>query len=332
MKSKNSECDGGGVNVSNKVAMIEMYRKMLEIRHFEQNVYYLFLEGLVPGTIHLYTGQEAIAVGVCANLRKDDFIMSTHRPHGHYIAKGGHIRKIMAEILGKETGCCSGKGGSMHVCDFSVGFPPAIAIVGANVPLAAGIALSFKLRAEDRVVACFFGDGAVNQGTWHEGVNIASVWRLPVIFVCENNLYAASTHVSKALPIDRIATRAKAYGIPGITVDGNDVLAVNEASGEAVKKARKGLGPTLIECLTYRHGGHSRGDPATYRPKEEVERWLRKDPISIFRTRLVEMGILNEKEASSIEKDVEREMEEAIVFAKKSSFPKPESALKDVYA
>jgi pyruvate dehydrogenase E1 component alpha subunit len=320
------------MDMVSKATLIEMYRKMLEVRFFEQRVYYLFLEGAVPGTIHLYTGQEAVAVGVCANLRKDDFLVSTHRPHGHYIAKGGHMEKLMAEILGKETGCCSGKGGSMHVCDFSVGVPPAIAIVGANVPIAAGMALSFKLKETDQVVACFFGDGAVNQGTWHEGVNIAAIWKLPVIFVCENNLYAASTHVSKTFPLERIADRAKAYGIPGVVVDGNDVLAVFEAARESVEKARRGLGPTLIECLTYRHGGHSRGDPATYRPKEEVKKWLKKDPVGRFKTKLLERRIMTEKEATQIEKEVAREIEQATRYARESSFPRPASALEDIYA
>ncbi|MEM2960706.1 MAG: thiamine pyrophosphate-dependent dehydrogenase E1 component subunit alpha [Candidatus Bathyarchaeia archaeon] len=312
--------------------LIEMYKKMLEIRYFEERVNYLFLEGVVPGTIHLYTGQEATAVGVCSSLRKDDFIISTHRPHGHYIAKGGNIERLMAEILGKNTGCCKGKGGSMHACDFSAGVGPAIAIVSANVPISAGMALSFKMKGTDQVVACFFGDGAVNHGMWHEGVNIAAVWRLPVIFVCENNLYAATTHVSKVILLERIAERAKAYGIPGVTVDGNDVLAVREAAEEAVSRARRGHGPTLIECLTYRHGGHSRSDPGTYRPKKEVEEWLKKDPIPRFRAKLIEMGVITEKDAVEIEKEILEEIERAVKFAKESPMPKPEEALEDIYA
>jgi pyruvate dehydrogenase E1 component alpha subunit len=320
------------MDMVNKASMIEMYRKVLEIRLFEQRVNDLFLEGVVPGTLHLYTGQEAVAVGVCANLRKEDFIVSTHRPHGHYIAKGGNMEKIMAEILGKETGCCRGKGGSMHVCDFSMGVPPAIAIVAANVPIAAGMALSYKLKGTDQVVACFFGDGAVNHGAWHEGVNIAAIWKLPVIFVCENNLYAASTHITKTLPLERIADRAKAYGIPGVVVDGNDVLAVFNAVREAVERAKRGLGPTLIECLTYRHGGHSRGDPGTYRPKEEVKQWLEKDPVTRFKTKLLERGIMTEKEATLIEGEVALKIDQATKYAKESSFPTPASALEDLYA
>jgi len=318
--------------MTDKAMLIEMYTKMLEIRHFEQRVYYLFLEGAIPGTLHLYTGQEAVAVGVCANLRKNDFILSTHRPHGHYIAKGGRIDKLMAELFGKETGCCKGKGGSMHVCDFSVGMPPAIAIVGANVPIAAGIGLSFKMKGTDQVVASFFGEGAVNQGMWHEGVNIAAVWKLPIIFVCENNLYAASTHVSRVVRLKNIADRACAYGIPGVVVDGNDVLAVHKASTEAIERARQGQGPTLVECLTYRHGGHSRGDPATYRSKEELEEWLRKDPIIRLKAKLIEMNVLTEKEAADIEKKVVEEVEEAVRFARESPLPSPETALEDINA
>jgi len=309
-----------------------MYKRMVEIRHFEQRVYDLFLEGLIPGTIHLYTGQEAVAVGACAALRKDDLVLSTHRPHGHYIAKGGRIDRLMAELFGKASGCCKGKGGSMHVCDFNAGMPPAIAIVGANVPIAAGIGLSFKLKGTDQVAACFFGDGAVNQGMWHEGVNIASVWKLPVIFVCENNFYAASTHISKVISSETIADRACAYGIPSVTVDGNEVLEVSEATTRAVERARRGLGPTLVECLTYRHGGHSRGDPATYRPKDEVEAWLRKDPILRFRSKLVETGGLTEQEAADIEREVAGNIERAVEFARNGPLPQPESALEDIYA
>jgi pyruvate dehydrogenase E1 component alpha subunit len=312
--------------------LIEMYRKMLEIRHFEEKVYYLFSQGYIPGTIHLYTGQEAVAVGVCSALQKDDFITSTHRPHGHYIAKGGRMDKLMAELFGKKTGCCKGKGGSMHVCDFSIGMPPGIGIVGAGIPIAAGIGLSIKLKGTKQVVACFFGDGACNQGTFHEGINLAAIWKLPVVFVCENNFYAASTHISKVMLLRYVADRASAYGIPGVTVDGNDVIAVYKAACEAIKRARDGGGPTLIECLTYRHKGHSRGDPATYRPKEEVEEWMKKDPIPRFKSKLIKMKVLTEEEADNIERDVLAEIEEAFEFAKESPLPEPEEALEDIYA
>ncbi|MCD6240011.1 pyruvate dehydrogenase (acetyl-transferring) E1 component subunit alpha [Candidatus Bathyarchaeota archaeon] len=312
--------------------LIEMYRKMLEIRQFEEKVYELYGQNLVPGTIHLYAGQEAVAVGVCANLRREDYIVSTHRGHGHCIAKGADLKRVMAEILGKKTGYCKGKGGSMHIADFSVGILGATGVVGAGIPIAVGAGLSIKLRGTDQVVACFFGDGASNQGTFHEGINMAAIWKLPVLFVCENNLYAMGTRQSRVMLIEKISERAAAYGIPGVTVDGNDVLAVYEAAREAVERAKKGEGPTLIECRTYRHKGHSRMDPATYRPKEEVEYWLKKDPIPRFKSKLLEMGILTEEEAKGIEEQVSREIEEAVKFALESPYPEPEEALKDVYA
>jgi len=315
-----------------KAKAIDMYRTMLEIRHFEEKVFDLYGQNLVPGTIHLYAGQEAVAVGVCANLRKDDYITSTHRGHGHCIAKGARLDKTMAEILGKKTGYCKGKGGSMHIADFGIGMLGATAVVGAGIPIAAGAGLSIKLRGTDQVVACFFGEGASNQGTFHEGINMAAVWALPVLFVCENNLYAMGTRQSRVMAIENVADRASAYGIPGTVVDGNDVLAVYEAAHEAVVRARQGKGPTLIECKTYRHKGHSRADPATYRPKEEVEKWLKRDPISRFKKRLLEEGFLTEKEANQIEEDVIRAVEDAVKFAIQSPYPTPEEALEDVYA
>jgi len=315
-----------------KEKLIEMHRKMLEIRHFEEKVFELYGQNLVPGTIHLYAGQEAIATGVCANLRKDDYIISTHRGHGHCIAKGAKLDRIMAEILGKKTGYCKGKGGSMHIADFSVGMLGATAVVGAGIPIASGAGLSIKLRGTDQVVACFFGEGASNQGTFHEGINMAAIWALPVVFVCENNLYAMGTRQSKVMLIENIANRAVAYGILGVTADGNDVLAVYEAANEAVKRAREGKGPTLIECKTYRHKGHSRVDPAAYRPKEEVEEWLKKDPVQQFKTKLLEMKILTETEANKIEQDIIAAIEKASKFAIDSPYPTPEEALEDVYA
>jgi len=314
-----------------KTKLIGMYRKMLEIREFEEKVFDLYGQNLVPGTIHLYAGQEAVAIGVCANLRRDDYITSTHRGHGHCIAKGGRLDKTMAEILGKKTGYCKGKGGSMHIADFSIGMLGATAVVGAGIPIAAGAGLSIKLRGTNQVVACFFGEGASNQGTFHEGINIASVWKLPVIFVCENNLYAMGTRQSIVMAIENIADRAVAYGIPSVVVDGNDVLAVYEAAHKAVERARKGEGPTLIECKTYRHKGHSRADPATYRPKEEAQEWLRKDPITCFKTKLLEMKVLTEEEAEQIKQEAIKGVEDAVKFAMESPFPAPEEALEDVY-
>ena len=315
-----------------KEKLIEMYRKMLEIRLFEEKVFELYAQNLVPGTIHLYTGQEAVAVGVCSALRKDDYITSTHRGHGHCIAKGAELKRVMAEILGKRTGYCKGKGGSMHIADFSVGVLGATAVVGAGIPIAAGAGLSIKLRRTDQVAACFFGDGASNQGTFHEGINMAAVWKLPVIFVCENNLYAMGTRQSLVMAIENIADRASAYGIPGVAVDGNDVLAVYEAAVKAVERARKGEGPMLIECKTYRHRGHSRVDPARYRPKEEVEAWLAKDPIKRFRERLPQTASLTDAELRQIEEEASAKVEEAVKFAIESPHPAPEEALEDVYA
>jgi len=314
-----------------KAKSINMYRKMLEIRHFEEKVHELYGQNLVPGTIHLYAGQEATAVGVCANLRRDDYITSTHRGHGHCIAKDAKLEKIMAEILGKKTGYCKGKGGSMHIADFTIGMLGATAVVGAGLPIAAGAGLSIKLRGTDQIVACFFGDGASNQGTFHEGINMAAIWALPVLFVCENNLYAMGTRQSRVMTIENVADRAAAYGIPGMVVDGNDALAVYEAAHEAVMRARQGKGPTLIECKTYRHKGHSRFDPATYRPKEEVKNWLTKDPIPRFKKKLLEKDFLTEKEAIQIEEEVVKAVEAIVKFAVESPYPAPEEALEDVY-
>ncbi len=315
-----------------KDMLVEMHKQMLKIRFFEEKVFDLYAQNLVPGTIHLYLGEEAIAVGVCSVLRKDDYITSTHRGHGHCIAKGADLKRTMAEILGKKTGYCKGKGGSMHIADFSIGMLGATAVVGAGLPIAVGAGLSAKLRKTDQVVACFFGDGASNQGTFHESINMASTWHLPVIFVCENNLYAMGTRQSRVMNIENIADRATAYGIPGIVVDGNDVLAVHEATQKAVERARKGEGPTLIECKTYRHKGHSRVDPAKYRPKEEVEEWLAKDPIKRFKEKLLQTHTLKESEIQQIEKEIAVEIEETVKFAKESPYPAPEEALEDVYA
>ena len=304
--------------------LVEMHKQMLKIRFFEEKVFDLYAQNLVPGTIHLYLGEEAVAVGVCSVLRKDDYITSTHRGHGHCIAKGAELKRTMAEILGKKTGYCKGKGGSMHIADFKIGMLGATAVVGAGLPIAVGAGLSAKLRKTDQVVACFFGEGASNQGTFHESINMASTWKLPVIFVCENNLYAMGTRQSTVMAIENVADRAVAYGIPGVVVDGNDVLAVYEATEKAVERARKDEGPTLIECKTYRHKGHSRVDPAKYRPKEEVEEWLAKDPIKRFKEKLLQTNTLTESEIQQIEKEVSDEIEEAVKFAMESPYPAPE--------
>lgn len=315
-----------------KGKLVRMYRKMREIREFEEKLYYLFLTGSMPGTIHQYTGQEAIAVGVCENLRRDDYITTTHRGHGHYIAKGAPLKELMAELFGKKTGCCKGMAGSMHISKLNVGMLGTGGIVGAGIPIATGAALSAQLRETDQVVACFFGEGAVNTGAFHEGVNLAAIWKLPVIFICENNLYAFSTPMKHMTLLKDVATRAKGYGIPGVVVDGNDVLLVYKATRRAVERARKGKGPTFMECKTYRYKGHARFDPATYRPKEESEDWLRKDPIPRFETYLIRAGILTEKEAKDIQKDIKGRIEEALEFAKSSPDPNPDDELKYIYA
>jgi len=311
--------------------LLEMYRQMLTIRFFEEKVFELYGQNLVPGTIHLYAGEEAVAVGVCANLRKDDYITSTHRGHGHCIAKGARLDKTMAEILGRKTGYCKGKGGSMHIADFSVGMLGATAVVGAGIPIATGAGLSIKLRGTDQVAVCFFGDGASNQGTFHEGINMAAVWHLPVVFVCENNLYAMGTRQTRVMLVDNIADRAAGYGIPGVVVDGNDVLAVFEAARVAVERARRGEGPTLLECKTYRLKGHSRFDPAAYRPKDEVNEWLKKDAIARFQAKLLEMGIITESEIQRTVERARNDVEEATKFALESPLPEPDEALDDVY-
>jgi pyruvate dehydrogenase E1 component alpha subunit len=309
-----------------------MYERMLKIRHFESRVSELFAAGEMPGFVHLYLGEEAVAVGVCAALNDDDYITSTHRGHGHIIAKGGDVKLMMAELYGKATGYNKGKGGSMHIADPSLGILGANGIVGAGIPIATGAGMSSKLLKTGRVAACFFGDGGANQGTFHEAINIASAFDLPVIYVCENNLYGVGTLQSQVRKVEDIGDRAAAYAIPGRVVDGNDVLAVYEASAEAVARARSGNGPTLIECKTYRWRTHFEGEPDTYRPPEEVEAWLKREPIAPYRQYLIQEGILDEQEAARIEAEVIGELDAAVEFARASPLPEPESALTDLWA
>ena len=312
--------------------ILDMFRRMTLIRKFEDYLYQMFLQGLVPGTLHQYQGQEAVAVGVCSALRKDDLIFGTHRPAGHVIAKGGSLPALAAEIWGKVTGCCGGKGGQMHLMDLSVGAMLANAIVGANIPIATGAALGFKLSGSNRVAVSFFGDGATNTGAFHEGVNLASVKNAPVIFVCENNLYAASTHVSLTIRIPDIAKRAEAYGIPGLVVDGMDVLAVYQSTKDAVIRARQGDGPTFLECKTYRYSGHSRGDPGGYRSKEEVQSWRERDPIVKCRNLLINDYGQNGHELESIEQECQSKVEKAVEFARSSPDPSSEDCFRHIFA
>ncbi len=315
-----------------KSKLMDLYREMVRVREFETKVSELFAQGKIPGFVHLYIGEEATAVGTCANLRDDDYITSTHRGHGHCLAKGGDMKLMMAELFGKKTGYCKGKGGSMHIADVDMGILGANGIVGGGLAIAPGAGLAAKLRGTDQVTTCFFGDGASNQTTFHEGINLASIWRLPVIFVCENNEYGISLHQSRHQRIADVADRAVAYGIPGVVVDGNDVMAVYEAVAEAVKRARAGEGPTLIEAKTYRWRGHFEGDPTVYRDEKEVAEWKARCPIERFGKHLIEMDIATEKELNTIKAEVDAEVEEAVRFAQESPLPAPEEALEDVYA
>lgn len=309
----------------------EMYEKMIKIRYFEEKAMELFTSGEIPGFLHSYLGEEAVASGVCAALKKDDYITSTHRGHGHVIAKGAQLDKMMAELFGRKTGYCKGKGGSMHIADFSIGVVGAIGIVGAGIPIANGVALMAKMKKTEQIVACFFGDGASNTGSFHEGLNLASVWHLPVVFVCENNCYAESTPQWQHQKIKDISIRATSYDIPGVTVDGNDVISVFEVAQKGVKRARDGEGPSLIEAKTYRWMGHYIGDPAHYRPKEEAKEWKNRCPIKRFRQKLLKEGALKEDELEGIEKEVKKRIEEAVAFARKSPAPEPKESLEDVY-
>ena len=315
-----------------KGKLIDMYRTMVRIRTFEERARKEFAAGKIPGFVHLYSGEEAVAVGACANLTNDDYITSTHRGHGHLIAKGGRTDQMMAEVFAKKTGYNKGKGGSMHIADMEIGILGANGIVGGGIPIAGGAALSAQIRGTDQVAICFLGDGASNTTRFHEGVNLASCWKLPVVYVIENNLYAESTCIADTCNLANIADKAGAYGIPGVTVDGNDVLAVYEAIGEAVTRARGGEGPTLVECKTYRWHGHFEGDAMTYRTKEELEEWKKMDPIPRFRKNLVEIGTFTEQEANKIDQEVAKEVDEAVKFADESPLPAPEETLEDVYA
>jgi len=315
----------------NDNSIVEMYKTMLKIRKFEQVAMNTFAEGKIPGFVHLYIGEEAVATGVCANLKDSDYITSTHRGHGHILAKGGDLKFMMAELFGKATGYCKGKGGSMHIADATKGILGANGIVGAGHNIAVGAGLSAQYRETDQVCVCFFGDASTNQGTFHESLNMASVWKLPVVFVCENNLYGISMSQDRHQAIKDVADRGVAYNVPGIVVDGNDVFAVYEAAEEAIKRAREGKGPTLIECKTYRHRGHFEGDPCVYKPTEEQEEWLAKDPIPRFEKYLVENEILTEEKLKEVQSKVESEIDEAVDFANNSPYPELESVLEDVY-
>ncbi|MBI4553158.1 MAG: thiamine pyrophosphate-dependent dehydrogenase E1 component subunit alpha [Candidatus Latescibacteria bacterium] len=314
---------------------LEMHRRMVTIRRFEEAVWEVYTQGLMRGLAHLYIGEEATAVGVCAALRTDDYITSTHRGHGHLIAKGGRVDRMMAEMLGKVDGYNRGKGGTMHIADLSLGILGANGIVGGGMGLATGAALSAKMRGTDQVAVCFFGDGAANQGVFLEAANLAAVWKLPVLFVCENNQYGEYTAAKHVTAIhEHIAERAAAFDIPGLVVDGNDVVAVYEATKEMVDRARAGEGPSLIECKTYRYRGHHVGDgnpEKTYRTQEETDAWKAKDPIARFQRRLIEAGLATEADLAAWDGEIQQQIQEAVEFAKQSPYPPASEVTDHVY-
>ncbi|HZD01959.1 MAG TPA: thiamine pyrophosphate-dependent dehydrogenase E1 component subunit alpha [Actinomycetes bacterium] len=308
-----------------------IYDRMATIRAFEERVAKLFADGRIPGFVHLYAGEEAVAVGVCAHLDDRDYLTSTHRGHGHCIAKGVPLGEMMAELFGKVSGSCKGKGGSMHIADVSRGMLGANGIVGGGPPLACGAGLTLRRKGTGGVVACFFGDGAAEQGTTHEGMNLAAVWKLPVVFVAENNQFAESTPVSYHCAASSIADRAAAYNMPGVALDGYDVVAVYEAAGEAVERARRGEGPSLIEAKTWRYFGHFEGDQVTYRTAEQSAAYREHDPLTWFVKQTVDRGLLTAGEVEERNQAAEAAVDEAIEFAERSPLPAPEDALDDVY-
>lgn len=310
----------------------EAFRRMNLIRHFEEGAEQCYMRGWIHGTMHLSIGQEASAMGACIELSHEDKITSTHRGHGHCIAKGADIKRMFAEFFGKETGYCHGRGGSMHIADVATGNLGANGIVGGGIPIAVGAALTAKKLGKDWVTVCFFGDGANNEGAFHEALNMAAIWKLPVVFVCENNKYGMSTPVEYATPVKHIAERAAAYAMPGVTVDGNDLSAVAEAVHDAVARARAGKGPSLVENLTYRWRGHSKSDRNRYRTREEIAEWMTRDPVRRFREELIEHGVLTADEADAIAEAAKAEVDAAIEYAKGSPSPAFADLADSVYA
>ena len=315
-----------------KKTNIALFKKMLLVRAFEEKAGELFEQNLIPGFIHLSIGEEASSVGTCSVLREDDYVASTHRGHGHMIAKGADPRLMFAELLGKSTGYCKGKGGSMHIADFSIGILGANGVVGGGFPIIVGAGLSINLRKADQVGVVFFGDGAANRGTFHEAANMAAIWKLPVIFVCENNLYASTTPSEYTLAGGSVAERAKAYGIPGFATDGNDILEVRKTISKVVKRAREGKGPSIVENMTYRYRGHFEGDPQKYRTQKEIEKFRKKsDPIDRFRAFLKKEGVLSDKSYTALKNEVKQEIEESLEHAMADPLPKPEEAMEDLF-
>jgi TPP-dependent pyruvate/acetoin dehydrogenase alpha subunit len=328
-QSRRGSSVGGGVSAEQSV---DLLWQMLLIRAFDSLLPGLYTEGVVRGSSHAAIGQEAVAVGACAALGPADYITSTHRGHGHAIAKGADLGKMMAELLGRADGYCRGKGGSMHIADFAIGMLGANGIVGGGLGIAGGAALSAQLRQTGQVTVCFFGEGALNQGAFLEVGNLAAIWQLPLVLMCENNHYAMSARDSDMIAVAELERRAEAFGFPGSTVDGMDVLAVHAATEEAVARARSGAGPSLVVATCYRFEGHFSGDPARYRSKEEVDAWRERDPIVLHRRRLVEEGAVTEEQVDALAEKAERRVVEALEFARASPLPDPESAWEDVYA
>ena len=321
------------MNLPDKETLLALYRQMLVMRRHEEAAARSYREGHIPGFIHLYIGEEAVAAGVCAHLTRDDYVASTHRGHAHALAKGVPPREVVAELWGRSTGCSGGRGGSMHLYSIEYGLLGTSGIVGYSMPLGAGAAFSAKYRGTSQVAVAFFGDGANNMGCFHEVLNLASIWRLPVVFVCENNLYATEMPFLKATAGQSVAARAASYAMPGVEVDGQDVLAVYEAAGEAVARSRAGEGPTLIECRTYRYVGHHEGDPGTtYRTQEEIEKWKKRDPILLLRKRLLDKKIASQEELDKIDDEVKALIQDAMVFANKSPWPSPEEVTTKLFA
>ncbi len=325
--------------IEDKGMLKEKLRKMLLIRYFDETASDMVQKGELVGAVHAYIGEEAVAVGACAALRDDDYITGNHRSHGHPIAKGGDVQRAMAELLGKATGYCKGKGGSMHLADFSIGILGESGIVGSALPVAVGAAMGSKMQQTDRVVIAFFGDGSSNQGACHEAMNLAAIWKLPVIFLCENNQYAVTTHFNDTVAVKNISDRAAAYAMPGVLVDGQDVVAMYEAVKEAVDRARAGQGPSLIEGKTYRYHDHSEGirrigalDRDPYRTDEEMEYWMGRDPITIHKELLIEHTMATEGEIEEVEAQMKAQIEEALEFARTSPYPEPEAIFEDMYA
>ena len=321
------------IELPSQAILLDLYQRMVTVRRFEETVQRIYREGRMPGFVHLYIGEEAVVAGVCAHLHADDQVSSTHRGHAHALGKGVPMRLLMAELFGRETGCCGGRGGSMHMFSAEHGLLGGNGIVGYGVPIAAGAAFSAKFLGKSNIAVSFFGDGAVGLGIWHEVMNMAAIWQLPVVFICENNLYATELSFNYAVAGRSVSARAAAYAMPGVEVDGQDVLAVYQAAGEGIARARSGNGPSLVECRTYRFVGHHEGDPGTgYRTPEEVNEWKTRDPIQIFRKHFLDAGAVIVNQLSEIDQSVEEQLQEAVEFGEKSPLPDPTTVNERIFS